>query len=558
VLYASIQIPPHGGPPNTGLLGLYRTDNAWDATPTWIQVPTGATGAGYCGPQKCGYSHTISVNPSDANMVFAGGDPLWRCSNCGLSPDWTNISINQGVHPDFHALSWAGGRLIAGNDGGVASTTSLGASWTFHSQGLPTLMFFSGALHPTNPNIILAGLRDFPLTIRRTNTNAWTVLPNLSGREWGEAEVAMSSTHPDTDWMAAWLWGTINRTTNGGVSGVGADGGLDKGGAAFVAPVRMCPANDDVFLTGTNRMWRTNAFFTAPTVQWTINGPLTFWPIESIAFFPGDTSCNTYAFGDKFGRIQLTTNGGATWAYIDPGYMVPFRSANGLAFDPTNGNVLYAALSSFDDATPGKPGHVFKTTNALSGAPSWSNVGPAADYPFNVVAIDPRNPQVIYAGADVGLWRSTDGAATWQRMGPETGLPNASVYDIKINPATGRTVVFTYGRGAYIWGSTFTDEPLDASTIIKAVHLVELRTRIDLLRQRNSLPAYQWNDAPLTPKASIVTVNHVAELRAALNAVYTVMSRQLPAYTDPALVTGQTVVKAAHVNELRAAILAVE
>lgn len=37
-------------------------------------------------------------------------------------------------------------------------------------------------------------------------------------------------------------------------------------------------------------------------------------------------------------------------------------------------------------------------------------------------------------------------------MGPETGLPNAPVYDIRINPATGRTIAFTYGRGAYALG----------------------------------------------------------------------------------------------------------
>ena len=42
VLYAGIQIPPNGGTrATTGLLGLFRTDNAWAATPTWIQVPIG-------------------------------------------------------------------------------------------------------------------------------------------------------------------------------------------------------------------------------------------------------------------------------------------------------------------------------------------------------------------------------------------------------------------------------------------------------------------------------------------------------------------------------------
>jgi hypothetical protein len=68
-LYASMQVPPINSL-NTGLLGLYRIDNAWAPTPTWIQIPTGETGeTGYCGPGKCGYSHVISVDPSDPNAV---------------------------------------------------------------------------------------------------------------------------------------------------------------------------------------------------------------------------------------------------------------------------------------------------------------------------------------------------------------------------------------------------------------------------------------------------------------------------------------------------------
>ena len=90
-----------------------------------------------------------------------------------------------------------------------------------------------------------------------------------------------------------------------------------------------------------------------------------------------------------------------------------------------------------------------KTTNALSDSPSWVNVSPPMDMPFNVVAVDPTDPRVVYAGSDVGLWRSVDAAATWVRMGPDTGLPHAPIYDIKINPTTNRTVVFTYGRGAF-------------------------------------------------------------------------------------------------------------
>jgi len=69
--------------------------------------------------------------------------------------------------------------------------------------------------------------------------------------------------------------------------------------------------------------------------------------------------------------------------------------------------------------------------------------------PFNVIAIDPRDPRLVYAGSDNGLWQSTDGGTSWTKVGLASGLPPASVYDIQINQATNKTVIFTYGRGAY-------------------------------------------------------------------------------------------------------------
>jgi hypothetical protein len=275
-------------------------------------------------------------------------------------------------------------------------------------------------------------------------------------------------------------------------------------------------------------------------------------------------TCDTYVYGTRGGQIWLTIDGGANWIDLDPAMMLPARPVNSLAFDPSNPDVLYAALSSFDDETPSKSGHVFRRSNVLSGptaspqVATWVDVGPAADNPFNVVVVDPRNPQIVYAGSDVGLWRSTNGAASSARMGPATGLPNAPVYDIQISPATGRTVMFTYGRGAFVLSTTFTDEPFDASTVVKAVHIHELRGRIGLLRQRDSIGRFTWTNPIVTAGSTPVRGADVVDLRLALNDVYAALNRQLPSYTDTTLVASVTAVKAVHITELRAAVLAIE
>jgi photosystem II stability/assembly factor-like uncharacterized protein len=451
IMYAgfseSISSPRRGN-----LLGLFRTDNAWADTPTWIQIPVQATGpGGYCGNNGCESTHVISVDPQNADTLYAGGVlDLWRCTNCGASPTWTTTPR---THADFHELAWAGNRLIMGNDGGVWSTLDRGATWLSHNRLLRTLMFFSGALHPRDPSFVVGGLRDFPLTVYGPSTG-WRNLGQASTAEWGEGDVAVSSSHPDTDWMVGWLHGVIQRTTDGGRTSLQVDGAIDKTGAATVAPTRKCPADDNVFLAGTNRVWRTNNFFSSTMPSWTINSQTSDQSsILGITFIESDRSCNTYAYGTRSGVVRLTNDGGATWIDLDPSKTLPERPINSLAFDPTNRNRAYLAISSYDVATPAKPGHIFRTDNALSSSPTWLRVGPPdqpfADVPFNVIAIDPRNPQIVYAGSDNGLWESSDGGNAWAKIGLGSGLPPATVHDIQINPTTNKTVVFTYGRGAF-------------------------------------------------------------------------------------------------------------
>ncbi len=458
-VYASIQGPSFDGTTNQTLLGLFRTDTAWAATPAWIQIPTDVTSfttpdgrsfRGYC--NQCLYAHVISVDPSDRNTLFAGGYSLWRCGNCGAAPSWTEVG-NKGPHPDYHSLSWAGNRLIAATDGGVWSSTDRGESWRSHNVTLSLIQFFGGALHPTNPNFALGGTQDNRVNIW-TGSATWEA-PHGARGSFCEGDVIMSSSQPGTHWMAGSPPGRINRTIDGLQSWAAADAGVDLTAASYPIAVRKCPSNDDVFLVGGSRLWRSNNFFSAATPSWVSNGPAAA-TITAIAFAESDSNCNIYAYGNTVGQIRLTTNGGNSWTDGDPGQNVPGRAVNGLAFDPTNPNTLYVGLSSFDNdnRNRGKPGHVFKSTNAMSASPLWANVSPPADLPFNVITVDPSNPRTLYAGTDAGLWRSADGAATWQRMGPDTGMPNVPVYDIKINPTTGRTIAFTYGRGAYALGLT--------------------------------------------------------------------------------------------------------
>jgi hypothetical protein len=109
-----------------------------------------------------------------------------------------------------------------------------------------------------------------------------------------------------------------------------------------------------------------------------------------------------------------------------------------------------------------------------------------------------------------------------------------------------------------IFGAGFTDDPLvNGETIVRAVHLTELRARINTLRSDLGLAAETWTDETLEAGATTAKAVHFTEMRTALDEAYTAVPWPLPSYTDAALGPG-TPVRATHVMELRAAVVALE
>ncbi len=105
---------------------------------------------------------------------------------------------------------------------------------------------------------------------------------------------------------------------------------------------------------------------------------------------------------------------------------------------------------------------------------------------------------------------------------------------------------------------TFTDETLAATvSVIRAVHVMELRTRIDAIRAARLLPAFSWTDTTLSAGVTAIQAIHITELREALRQTYLSALMPPPTYTDPSLGIGTTM-KAVHVTQLRAAVLAIE
>jgi hypothetical protein len=106
----------------------------------------------------------------------------------------------------------------------------------------------------------------------------------------------------------------------------------------------------------------------------------------------------------------------------------------------------------------------------------------------------------------------------------------------------------------------FTDNTLVVgTTALRAVHITELRSRIDAQRQRFGLQAFAWTDATLAAGATGVKAIHAVELRTALLQAYAVAGGAAPpAFTDAVVVPGTTAIKRVHIQELRDALTALE
>ena len=81
---------------------------------------------------------------------------------------------------------------------------------------------------------------------------------------------------------------------------------------------------------------------------------------------------------------------------------------------------------------------VVGTASVRAGINVWTSQGPPGSGQVNALAIDPATPKTLYAGALEVLFKSTDGADTWNAVG--TGLPDAVILALLIDPTMPSTL----------------------------------------------------------------------------------------------------------------------
>lgn len=102
----------------------------------------------------------------------------------------------------------------------------------------------------------------------------------------------------------------------------------------------------------------------------------------------------------------------------------------------------------------------------------------------------------------------------------------------------------------------FTDDITAGLTPIRAVHIQEIRDRIDVQRARLGLGAVAWTGA-LAPQQTAILAVHISEARAALDSLHDAIPLTRPTYTDP-LLGVDVPIRRVHIIQLRQALLTIE
>lgn len=217
---------------------------------------------------------------------------------------------------------------------------------------------------------------------------------------------------------------------------------VGPGGGGWITCLAADPTNADVIWAGCD----VGGIYKSTDAgrSWQIlNEGLTAQYVERIVIHPRQPRI-VYAAG--CGGVFKSVDGGRKWRWLRSGFPQPqeYRYSapvGALAMDPSNPDVLYAGIGFPRKWSYGN-GVVYKTIDA---GESWTPLrGIAQSEPeacFFQIAVRPDRPATLLAATDKGLFRSDDAGASWRPVG--NGLPGPKITDVAISPSAPDVVYAT-------------------------------------------------------------------------------------------------------------------
>lgn len=375
------------------------------------------------------------------------------------------INLASGVHPDHHFLiplnvnaSTQTYRLLLANDGGVfvskvsANPGTAQNDWEFKGFGMNTTQFYGADKAPGEQRYI-GGSQDNGTRISPNGQTASPITQYAYALGGDGFEVIWHSTDKNKI-MGSIYNGQIYRTTNGTTWG-SASSGLNPSATEFSFVTKLANSKDlpdRVFTAGTQGVYLSNDF----GGQWTLK-PISSQFVLTTPFYldveVSRANANIVWAGSGMNnsgagrKIFVSTNGGQSFTATNNFTAVPLGNITKLASHPTQPNTAYALFSFANGPKILRTTNLGQTWEDISGFgtgnSSTTGFPDVAVYCLYVMAHDPN---VIWAGTEIGIVESTDNGSTWALR---DDFMNVSIWDMK--GQDNEIVLATHGRG--IWSA---------------------------------------------------------------------------------------------------------
>ncbi|MCC7053663.1 MAG: hypothetical protein IT355_10370 [Gemmatimonadaceae bacterium] len=483
--------------------GVYRSEDrgeTWRFMSDWNPRPA--------------YSSQLRIDPSDQSRLYA---MQWSVSD-DSGKTWR--SPRQTLHGDDRMV-WIDPRdsrhLIKADDGGVGISYDRGVKWLYVTS-LPVSQPYHVSVSTTSPYFVCTGLQD---NGSWCGPSATYNTPGPLNEDWTRVgggdgfNNVIDTTDNTTVYSSSQYLGLtrVNLRTLESVQirPVGREGEGPKLGnwgapeprvgskimpAGWNSPLIISPHDRNTLYAGMREVWKS----TNRGATWTSLGDLTTGVDrrslaimgqlprdttlsldDGVSYFPSTTGLSESPLragvvwaGTDDGNVQVSQDGGRTWKNVRsniPGvpagtwvaHVEASRTAPGAAY------VAFDGHQADDFAN-----YLFRTTDF--GA-TWTDVG--ASLPRNlvihVVREDPRNPRLLYAGTEQGLFISRDAGASWQEL---RGLPRMPINDFVVQPRENDLVVATHARGIWILDHVNALQELVPSVAAAPAHLFTIQPAV--------------------------------------------------------------------------------
>jgi photosystem II stability/assembly factor-like uncharacterized protein len=517
-----------GGEPMPRTVGneVYRTD---DGGKSWRLVNAGYEAA----LNKAPYSfNQLRIDPDDPLTVYITGQSLFSTNDGGKTWQGTGWPSN-GVMPkafgDWRCM-WIDpldpNRLIFGSDGGVNISYDRGLT-SYHASNIPLGEFYAIGLDMEDPYNVYGGLQDHDSW--KGPSEGWA--GEISLADWvtvGEGDGMYNCVDPtDSRWVynnreMGTMWRYDQKTSVQTTITPRRPEGAPALRFNWTPPIALSPHNPAIVYTGAQVVFRSldrGDHWQETSPDLTTNdeakehgeGYISYCTLTTLAESP--VAPGVIWTGSDDGKVQVTKDGGATWLDRTAKLAAAGGPANFWVTrvfpSPHAAGTCFVAKTGWrlDDYRVS----LHRTTDY---GETWTSIaGDLPDgHPVNAVIQDRKNPDLLFAGTEWGLYVTLDGGLSWRPFRP--GMPSVKITDLAIHPRENEFVVGTYGRGLYIIDISVL-QGLTAGVLAEDVHLFDIAPKAQ--RATSALGNYQLlGDTPLlTPdEPNAVPINYYLKAKA--------------------------------------------